>query len=432
MIYLKKPINYRINFVEEKLENGLLIFYHQDNTNPLVYVSVLYHVGSKNEIPGRSGFAHFFEHLMFEGTRSLKKGDYYKIMAANGGQNNAYTNQDETYYYNILPSDKLPLALWLESERMGYSEIDENSIEIQREVVKEERKMRIDNKPYAKALSLIIPSLLFKNHPYKNPIIGFDEDLDSSSKNDYEKFYNDFYIPNNAILSITGDFDISETKELVNKYFLSIPKGSCISIEKIIEKPIEGEIIEKCIDKNINVPNIFLSYRIPKMKHKDVYVLRVIDYIFSSGESSIIINNIVNIKKVASYAGTFLESMEDYGIFTIYGIVNINTTLDKLLYEIDVEIENFKEKGISQHELDKQINFFYKKFISDNYSMSGVSSNLSHYKLYYKNADLINTEIRDKYEKITLEDIRSVANKYFNKNNRVRLYNIPENFKVNF
>ncbi|QIK16395.1 insulinase family protein [Blattabacterium sp. DPU] len=417
---------YKIKFFEEKLSNGLHVLLHQDTTNPLVSISVLYHVGSKNEIPGRSGFAHFFEHLMFEGSKNIKKGEYFKYIASNGGKNNAYTNHDETCYYEILPSDRLPLALWLESERMLHAKVDEESINIQREVVKEEKKMRVENQPYAKAISEIIPSLLFKKHPYKYPIIGLDQDLDAATEKDYKEFYKTYYVPNNAVLVVSGDFNIHEARKLIKKYFGSIPKGKInFTMKKIEEDPMEKEIFYTYVDKNVKVPGVFLSYRAPKLTNKDSYVLKIIDHVLSSGESSRIMKNIVNTKQMASYAGSFLDTMEDYGIFVIYGLINPGITLDQLTKIIDEEIDLLKKKGITQYELEKQKNYFEKKFISENYSMSGITANLSHYYLYYHNANLINTDI-DKYKKITIEDIKKVANKYLNKNNRVRLYNVPD------
>ncbi len=423
--YKKKGYD-KIKFIEDKLPNGLHVILHQDNTNPLVSVSVLYHVGSKNESPGKSGFAHFFEHLMFEGSKNIKKGEYFKYIASNGGKNNAYTNHDETCYYEVLPSDRLPLALWLESERMLHAKLDRESINRQRKVVKEEKKMQVENQPYITAISEKIPSLLFKKHPYKYPIIGLDQDLDRATENDYRKFYKTYYVPNNAVLVIAGDFDVNEAKILYKKYFSSIPKGKVnFKMKKIEEPPIEKEIHSTYVDKNTKIPGVFLSYRVPKIIDKDSYVLKIIDHILSSGESSRIVKNVVNKKQIASYAGSFLETMEDYGIFIIYGLINPGGTLDHLTQIIDQEIDLLKEKGITQYELEKQINFFEKKFIYDNYSMSGIASNLSYYYLYYHDSNLINNDI-DKYKKITTEDIKKVANKYLNKNNRVRLYNVPE------
>ncbi|WP_238785686.1 M16 family metallopeptidase [Blattabacterium cuenoti] len=423
--YLNSKELYKIKFFEEKLSNGLHVILHQDKTNPLVSVSVLYHVGSKNETPGKSGFAHFFEHLMFEGSKNIKKGEYFKYIASNGGKNNAYTNYDETCYYEILPSNRLPLALWLESERMLHAKVDEESINTQREVVKEEKKMRMENQPYVTALSEIIPSLLFKKHPYKYPIIGFEKDLDTATENDYKKFYKTYYVPNNAVLVVAGDFDMNEARRLIKRYFSSIPKGKIdFRMKEIKEEPIQKEIFSTYVDKNTKVPGVFLSYRVPKMTNKDSYILKIIDHVLSSGESSRIMKTVVNSKQIASYAGSFFDTMEDYGIFIIYGLINPGITLDDLTKTIDDEIDLLKEKGITEYELEKQRNIFEKKFLSDNYYMSGIAENLAHYYLYYNDANLINTDIK-KYREITVEDIKRVANKYLNKNSRVRLYNVP-------
>ncbi len=426
---------YHISFVQEEFSNGLHILLCQNNKYPIIYTSVLYHVGSKDELPGKTGYAHFFEHLMFEGSKNINKGDYFKLVALNGGENNAYTNHDETYYYDILPSNHLPLALWLESERMLYAKLDKNSLNIQKNIVKEERKMRMENQPYIKATHEIIPSLLFKKHQYRNPIIGIEKDLETSTEEDYIEFYKKYYVPNNSILSISGDFNISETMNLCKKYFGKIPIGdknskNLFTKSKFIkELPITREITITSTDENITVPGVFLSYRVSKINDEDSYVLKMLDFIFFSGESSRIIHNVVNVKQVAAYAGSFLELMEDYGKFTFYGIIHHGVKLDDLSEAMDEEIYKIQEKGITSYELKKKINIIERKLISDNYYVSYLATNLSHCYLYYKDVNLVNNEV-DKYKNITNEDIKRVAKKYLNINSRVRLYNIPVNNKI--
>lgn len=417
--------NQHINFIEYDLKNGLHVILHQDNQNPLVAVSVLYHVGSKNESIGLNGFAHFFEHLMFEGSKNIDRGDFFKYVSSNGGICNAYTSYDETFYYEIFPSNQIKLALWLESERMMHAKVDIKGINTQREVVKEEKRMTIDNSPYKYAISNEIPSLLFKKHPYRYPIIGYMKDLDSASEYDYINFYKKYYVPNNAILSIAGDINILKIKKYIEYYFNDIPKGVGNNfIKKIKEDPINHEIKSIYEDKNIQVPAVMLSYRGPNKINDDSYIFKIIDNILSQGESSIISKNIVNKQQIAAQAGSFFQDLEDYGIFTIYAIINPNIELDDISKSIDFEINNFKKNGINQKELDKQINILEKKFIDNNISMLGIASNLAHYKLYYNDTNLIN-KILEKYRKINLLDIKRVANKYLNENKRVRLYNIP-------
>lgn len=417
--------NQNINFIEYDLKNGLHVILHKDNQNPLVAVSVLYHVGSKNEEVGLNGFAHFFEHLMFEGSKNINRGEFFKYVSSNGGFCNAYTSYDETFYYEVFPSNQIRLALWLESERMMHAKVDKQGIDTQREVVKEEKRMHIDNSPYKYAISTEIPSLLFKNHPYRFPIIGCMKDLDAASENDYKNFYKKYYVPNNAILSIAGDINILEIKHDIEYYFGNICKGKYkyFKNEKK-EYPINNEIKSISEDININVPAVILSYRGPNKINDDSYVFKIIDNILSQGESSIISKNIINEKQIAAQAGSFFQDLEDYGIFTIYAILNPNIELDDITKYIDYEINKFKEYGITQQELDKQINILEKKIIDNNMSMLGIASSLAHYNLYYNDTNLIN-KILEKYRKISLLDIIKVANKYLNKNQRVRLYNIP-------
>lgn len=420
-------IKNNIKFTEYIIQNnGLRVILHKDITYPIIAVTVLYHVGSKNEKKGNSGFAHFFEHLMFEGSKNIGRGEFFKYVSMNGGISNAYTNQDETCYYEVFPSNQLKLALWLESERMLHAIVDHQGIITQKKVVKEEKKMYIDNSPYKTAINIKIPFLIFKNHKYKNPIIGSIKDINSATYIDFKNFYKNFYNPNNAILSIAGDININNTKQLIKDYFENIPnKNSYIHNNNIKEEIINNKEIKSIYkDKNIKVPAVILAYLSPKKNSYDSYIMSIIDNILSQGESSKIIKNIVNKYQLAAYAGSFLQDLEDYGLFTIYAIINNNIKLDILTEAIDNEIEQLKQNSITQIELDKQINILEKFFIENNSSMLGIASNLSHYSLYYNNTNLIN-EILNIYKNISINDIKRVANKYLNKNNRVRLYNIP-------
>lgn len=415
-----------IKFIEYDLDNGLHVILHKDNSNPLVAVSVLYHVGSKNEKLGLSGFAHFFEHLMFEGSKNIERGGFFKYISSNGGISNAYTTQDETFYYEILPSNKINLALWLESERMSNAVINKKGINTQRNVIKEERKMYLENSPYKTAINEEIPNLLFKKHPYKFPIIGCINELENAKENDYKNFYEKYYTPNNAILSISGDFNLKDVKKYIKLNFDNINKKSSIIKPNIIEDNINKEIFSICKDKNIQIPAVIIAYRIPNKINNDIFSLKIIDRIMSKGKSSRILKNIVNKYQYAVHAGSFLQDLEDYGIYMIYAIPNKDKTLDDLTEIINNEIEILKNKGITSIELEKQINILEREYIIDNDSMIGISSNLSKNYLFYKNTNFINNKL-NKYKSLSLDDIKKVANKYLNINNRVRVYNIPLN-----
>ena len=219
----------KIDFVEYDLDNGMHVILHEDNTTPIVAVSVMYHVGSKNENPDRTGFAHFFEHLLFEGSQNIERGEYDEYVERNGGTLNANTSQDRTYYYEIFSSNNLELGLWLESERLLHAKVEQIGIETQREVVKEEKRQRVDNQPYGSFMEEAFDRL-FEKHPYKWTPIGYMKDLDAAQEEDYINFYQTFYVPSNATLSIAGDIDIEEAKKMIDKYFGSIPKGQAINL----------------------------------------------------------------------------------------------------------------------------------------------------------------------------------------------------------
>ena len=226
-----------VAFEEYDLDNGLHVILHQDNSAPVVTTSVMYHVGGKDRTEGRTGFAHFFEHLLFEGTKNIKRGEWFKIVSSNGGQNNANTSQDRTYYYEVFPSNNLELGLWMESERMLHPVIDQTGVDTQQEVVKEEKRLRYDNSPYGQVLFEVAKNL-FKKHPYKDPNIGYMEDLDAATLEDVKAYNKKYYVPNNAVLVIAGDIDITETKQMVKNYFGDIPRGQDIDRNYPMEDPI--------------------------------------------------------------------------------------------------------------------------------------------------------------------------------------------------
>lgn len=417
--FLASAFSQNIKFEEYDLPNGLHVILHKDNSNPIVAVSVLYHVGSKNENPNRTGFAHFFEHLLFEGSKNVKRGEFDKYISNAGGVNNANTSTDRTYYYELLPSNQLALGLWLESERMLHAEVNNKGIETQREVVKEEKRLRIDNQAYATVMSKEIPGLLFQNHPYKWPVIGSMEHIDAAQEIDYKNFYKTFYVPNNATLSIAGDIDMADAKMLINKYFATIPKGTgVIPRPNAMEEPITAEIKKTFYDKNAQIPAVIYGYRTPKQTDSDSYVLDIISSILSSGQSSRIQKNIVNKKQLALASGSFLNAMEDYGTFMMFGLINRGVEVEKLSEAMDEEIEKLKADGVTQRELQKQINNLEKAFVNGNRTMAGIAETLANYHVYYGDANLINREI-EKYRAITVDDVKRVARKYLNKSQRL-------------
>ena len=472
----------KIEYVEYDLPNGLHVILHEDHSTPIAAVTVLYKVGSKNEKEGRTGFAHFFEHLMFEGTENIERHTYDKYVEKAGGTLNANTTQDRTFYYELLPSNQLELGLWLESERMLHAKVEEIGIETQRDVVKEEKRQRIDNQPYASFMEEVFKRA-FKEHPYKWIPIGSMEDLNAAQEEDYVNFYRTFYVPHNATLSIAGDIDIEQTKKWIDLYFGSIPTGDKLdlyrdieflsledfqkkyaaqlkgretskdfigdferdlSTEQLIEKyfPKVGEakhdiprptIMEGLLEKeirdtiydNIPSPGIFMAYRTPELTHKDRYAIDMLSMILSDGSSSRMNKTIVEEKELAQFAALFPFPLEHPGISLCLAIALDGVDLKDLEAAMNEEVAKLQNELISDEELKKLQNMLESDFISSNSTMAGIAESLADYHVYEGNTDLINTEL-DRYMAVTKEDIQRVAKTYFQESNRVVLYYLPK------
>jgi zinc protease len=414
----------KIEFKEFTLDNGLHVILHQDKSTPIVAVSVMYHVGSKNENPNRTGFAHFFEHLLFEGSENIGRGEYDKYIEKAGGTLNANTSNDRTYYFEILPSNQLELGLWLESERMLHAKVENVGIETQRQVVKEERRQRIDNQPYGSFLEEVMKRA-YKTHPYRWPVIGSMDHLDAAVEADYKNFYKDFYVPNNAIVSIAGDIDYEEAKTLVTKYFKDIPASKKpVYRPSIVEPALGGEVRDTVYD-NIQLPAVIMAYRVPAAGTPENYAVSMLGTLLSQGESSRLQKSIVDDKQQAVAVGNFPFDLEDPGVSIAYGICSMNTDVNDLENSITAEIEKIKTGDIPDEEFQKLRNQVENDFVSSNSRIAGVAESLANYKMYYGDANLINTELQ-RLLAVTKEDIRNAAKKYFNNDNRVVLHYLPK------
>ena len=418
-----------VSFEEYDLANGLHVILHQDNTAPIVTTSVMYHVGAKDEQPDRTGFAHFFEHLLFEGTKNIENGAWFSIVTENGGTNNANTTDDRTYYYEVFPSNNLELGLWLESERMLHPIIEQGGVDTQNEVVKEEKRLRVDNQPYGKFLENV-KKHLFINHPYRWTTIGEMEHLDAATLDEFLAFNKKFYVPNNAVLVVAGDIDIDKTKKMVKEYFGPIPKGKEIERLSIKEDPIKEELKAEAFDSNIQIPAIITAYRTPSFKSRESRVLDMISTYLSNGPSSKLYKRLVDEKKMALQSGAINIAQEDYGMYVIFGLPQGEFKLTDLITEMDDEISILKEKLISERDYQKLLNKFENGFVSSNASVEGIANSLARYYMLYGDTNLINNEI-EIYRSITREEIREVANKYLNTNQRLVLEYLPETDEAN-
>lgn len=409
-----------IRFEEYTLKNGLHVILHEDHSTPITAVTVMYHVGSKNETVGRSGMAHFFEHLLFEGSENIGRGQYSKYVENAGGGLNANTSQDRTFYYELLPSNQLELGLWLESERMLHAKVEMVGIETQREVVKEEKRQRVDNQPYGTLFQETLDHA-FDVHPYSWPPIGSMEDLNAAKEEDFKNFYKTFYVPNNAVLSIAGDIDVAKTKELIEKYFSSIPRGQGDVPRPTQVEPLnKGEVRDTVWVKD-QLPMVVQAYHIPAQGTPEYYAIDMLNQLLSQGESSRLNKSLVDEKQVALYSGAFTYNTEHPGLTMAYSLANMGVEAAKVEEAMNAEFERVKNELVNDQELQKLRNQVENDFVSRNGSVAGIAESLANYHMYFGDANLINTEI-EKYNAITKEDMLNAAKKYYTKDNRVVLY----------
>lgn len=412
----------KVEFEEYKLDNGMHVILHQDKSAPVVITSVMYGVGGKDGDRKRTGFAHFFEHLLFEGTANIKKGEWFKIVSSNGGRNNANTSQDRTYYYEIFPSNKLELGLWMESERLLHPIIKQEGVDTQNEVVKEEKRQR--TRPYSNILDEISKNI-FKVHPYKDPNVGYMKDLDAATLEEFLAFNKKYYVPNNATLVVAGDIDFATTKKMIQDYFGPIPRGANVVRSFPTETPITEEFRAKAYDENIQIPAVIAAYRTPSFKTRDSKILDMISSYLSVGKSSVLYKKMVDTKKQALAVQAVNISQQDYGIYALFSLPLGDVTLDQLIVEMDEEIVKIQTDLISEKAFQKLQNQFENNYVNSNASVVGIAGSLASYHVMYGDTNLINSEI-DIYRSVTREEIRNVANKYLNNNQRLILEYLPK------
>lgn len=414
----------RINFTQYDLSNGLHVILHEDHSTPIVAVTVLYHVGSKNEDPARTGFAHFFEHLMFEGSDNIKRAEFMKTVQNAGGQLNANTSFDRTFYYEVLPSNQLELGLWLESERMLHSRIDSIGVETQRKVVKEELKQRNENTPYGSVLNETFGHA-FTVHPYRWTPGGSPEYINKAALQEFVDFYKTFYVPNNATLCIAGDITPKQTKALIDKYFSDIPKGTKEIPRPTAVEPVKTAEVRDTVFDNIQLPGVIMGYHTPAQGTPEFYAVKMLTTLLSQGKSSRMQKAIVDKLQKAAFVGAFPLSLEDPGIALVFGIANVGVTPTDLEESMNNQFEKVKKEIIPDYEFQKLRTQIESEIVSDNSKMVGIAENLANYHVYFKDANLINTEI-SRYMSVTPQDIQKAAQKYLTKENRVVLYYLPK------
>ncbi|MGD0697127.1 MAG: pitrilysin family protein [Terriglobia bacterium] len=402
---------------EKALPNGLRILMIENHDAPVINVQVWYHVGSKNELAGKTGFAHLFEHLMFDGTKNIGPDQFSDYVVRSGGTDNAYTTEDATIFWETIPSNNLPAVLWLEADRMRNLQITERVFKTEREVVKEERRQRLDNQPYGTVVEVLYQNA-FKVHPYQHQTIGSMEDLDRASIDDIRQFYDTNYVPSNATLVMVGDFEPVEAEALAEKYFGPLP-ASPPPPRVIPQEPVQTSKRVLKIVRDVALPAFVEGYHMPADGTPDAYPLRLASEILSEGDSSRIRRRLVYEKQVALDAQSAGNFTEDPNLFFVLGVMNATHTPEEGEREVDDEIARLRNEPVSAYELETAKNQILREFILSRETTKSRADELGYDAEILKDPELVNTELA-RFLAVTAEDIQRVARRYF----------VPENMTV--
>jgi predicted Zn-dependent peptidase len=401
----------KLQYQRLQLPNGLVVVLHQDKSTPIVHAELWYHVGAKNERPGRTGFAHFFEHLMFKGSKNVDPEEHTSIIASVGGQANAYTTEDTTVFWQTIPAQYLPLALWMEADRMATLRIDEKTFVAEREVVKEERRMRIENPPFG-LLNELISYHAFDVHPYKHPVIGSMNDLNAATIDDVRDFYRTYYVPENATLMLVGDFDTDTAVQLVNQYFGRVPKAARPVPRDIPQEPAHTRERRVVLEQPWPLPAVVVAYQSPYNGHPDSYPMFVMSKTLSDGNTSRIYRRLVYDTGLALTAFGSASFLEQPGIFYAVALVNPGRSVDEVEKALIGEFDKLKTEGISERELQRAKNQFARDYILSRQSIKEKSSQLGHAEVIQKDMASADGEF-DTFLGLTTDDVKRVARKYF-------------------
>jgi zinc protease len=413
----------KLNYTMATLDNGLKVVMLEDHSTPIVHAEIWYHVGSKNEKKGRTGFAHLFEHMMFKGSKNVEPEGHPSRISSVGGQSNAYTNEDVTVYWQTFPAQYLPMVLWLEADRMATLRIDEKVFLTEREVVKEERRMRVESQPYGR-LNEIIYDQAFTTHPYKHPTIGSMADLEAASIDDVRDFFKTYYVPENATLVLVGDFDPKEAMALVRQYLGRVPKSTQPVPRDIPAEPPMTKERRLTVQEGVPLPAVVVAHHITFDGHPDSYPLHIASKVLSDGQSSRIYRKLVYEKQLALAAFGQGNIIEDPNLFYAVAIVQPGRTPQETIDALIAELDRLKAEPISAAELQQAKNQFARDYILSRESNKDKAQTLAHAAVIHDDITTADGEF-DIFMNMTAAEVQRVARKYFTAENRLVLTVMP-------
>jgi zinc protease len=414
----------RLDYTMTTLPNGLKVVFLEDHSTPIVHLQLWYHVGSKNERPGRTGFAHFFEHMMFKGSKNVEAEGHPSYISSVGGQSNAFTNEDATVFWETVPSQYLPLILWLEADRMASLKIDERAFKNEREVVKEERRMRIENQPYGR-LQEIIADQAFAVHPYKHPVIGSMKDLDSASVDDVREFFQTYYVPNNATAVLVGDFDSKEALALVTQYLGRVPASDKPVPRDIPKEPPQTKEKRVTLHDEWPLPAVVVAHHITFDGNPDSYPLHIASKILSDGQSSRIYRKLVYEKGIALAAFGGGNIIEDPNLFFAVAIVQPGHTTEEATAALIAELDKLRDAPVSAAELQQAKNQFARDYILGRETNQSKAEQLGHAVVIHNDIKTADDEF-EIFQNLTVADVQRVAKTYFAPENRTVITILPK------
>jgi len=412
-----------LDLQQTTLSNGLHVILVPDHSAPVYAISITYNVGSRNERPGRTGFAHLFEHMMFQGSENVGKGEHFILVFNNGGGMNGTTNMDRTNYFEELPKNQLDLGLYLEADRMRSLNITQQNLDNQRNAVQEERRQGIDNQPYGRA-NLDLPNLSYDNFAYKHSTIGSMSDLNAATVDDVRDFFRIYYAPNNAVLTLVGDFDPAEALEKIKKYFGSIPSQPAPPKVNLAEEPHYGERREIIYDPLARQPEIDMAYHIPPGNTEGNYAAQELAVILGEGESSRLYQHLVKDKQLASDAEAQADARIGPSLLYVSANPRPGVKMEDLEKGIDDELADVVKNGVTPDELNKAKTLLLRRFIDRRRTVLTTAVSIGQFAVYFDDPNLINTMIQ-KQDAITLDQVNAAAKNYLVKDQRAVVITFP-------